>query len=63
MKVLGWIVVACFALTAAAAVMMVTRWLGAPDQLRSFLIAVIGAVATCYGPRALDSMAAAPGAR
>jgi len=63
MKILGWIVVACFALTAAAGVTLVARQMGVPDQLRAFLVAMIGAVATCYGPRFLQTLTAAPGAR
>lgn len=56
MKVMGWIVVACFALAAAAMVTLAARWLGAPEQLRAFLIALIGAIATCYGPRLLTTL-------
>jgi hypothetical protein len=58
MKILGWIVVACFALTTAAAVLMVAHRAGAPDQVCSFLVALIGAIATCYGPRILESLTA-----
>jgi purine-cytosine permease-like protein len=56
MKIFGWIVVACFALTAAAASVLVARWFNAPDQVCSFIVALIGAVATCYGPRLLETV-------
>ncbi|CAN5236677.1 hypothetical protein BH10PSE15_BH10PSE15_14700 [soil metagenome] len=63
MKIVGWIVVACFALAAAAGVTLVARWFGAPAQIGSFLVAVIGAVATCYGPRFLATLTAQTEAR
>jgi purine-cytosine permease-like protein len=63
LKYLGWFTVACFALALGCTVMMVSQYLGAPEQVRSFLIACVGAVCVFFGPRALEHLAKVAPAR
>ena len=56
LKYLGFAIVALFALALAGIVALTSQYLGAPEQVRSFLIACVGAVSVFFGPKLLEQV-------
>lgn len=52
-KLVGWIAIACFALAFGGMVTIAANAIHAPNPVSAFLIAVVGAAASYFGPRLL----------